>query len=122
MDAIWRNSEVAVKEMLVEKLLTHEAELADDFYGRIVLRNCNVAHYRRKQAVWQKELVATNTRELFHDILEDESTAASEGRRKRKSRTVGSGDMGADAREPMTSAALELLQSRRKKRKKNPVD
>ena len=121
MDAIWRNSEVAVKERLAEELLTHEAELADDFYGRIIMRNCNIAHYRRKQSIWQKESAVTKTQELFRGILEDESTAALEGRRKRKMRKVGSGSVDVDTGKPITSA-LVLLQRHRKKRKKNPVD
>ena len=119
MDAIWRNSQVTVKESLAEELLAHEAELADDFYGRIVMRNCNIAHYRRKQAVWQKESAATNTRELFRDILEEESTATVEGRRKRKTRKVDTVDVGVDT-EPISSA-LELPQSCRRKKRKKPA-
>jgi nucleolar protein 9 len=75
MDALWRSSEVAVKESLAEELIAHEAELTEDFYGRIVMRNCNVAHYRRKQAVWQER--APNTLELFHDILDDVNAPSS---------------------------------------------
>ena len=115
VDAIWRSSEVSVKKNLVEELLTHEAELADDFYGRIVLRNCNIAHYRRKQAVWQNESAADNTRKLFRDILDDESTADLDEGRKRKRNKVESGDVGVD-REPISSA-VEPLHSGRKKRK-----
>ena len=85
VDTVWRNSEVVTKERLAEELIAHEAELANDFYGRIVLRNCNIAHYRRKQAVWQEKMAtAEKTRELFQDILEDVQTDVNTGSRKRK--------------------------------------
>ena len=94
MDALWRSSEVSLKESLAEELIAHEAELAEDFYGRIVMRNCNLSHYRRKQAMWQEKTVtAANARELFHDILEDKLTDsqavnAPSLKKKRKSKTL----------------------------------
>ena len=79
MDALWRSSDVTVKESLAERLIAHEAELTEDFYGRIVMRNCNVAHYRRKQAVWQEK--APNALELFEDILDDVNAPSSKRRK-----------------------------------------
>jgi nucleolar protein 9 len=77
VDSIWRSSDIATKEGLATDLLRYETELAEDFYGRIVMRNCNISHYRRKQEVWQEKIaVAAKTRELFHDILEEEETDA----------------------------------------------
>lgn len=89
MDTIWRNSDVSTKENLAEKLLAHHAQLSDNFYGRIVLRNCNITHYRRKQTVWLgEEEVVDETRQLFHESLEEGVTTALERgqwkKRKRK--------------------------------------
>lgn len=64
------------KESLVQELLTHEGSLGDSFYGRIVLRNCNVTHYKRKQAAWQSgQQAAERKRELFRDIVTDDVTS-----------------------------------------------
>ena len=113
MDAIWRNSEVTMKESLAEDLLVHEAELADDFYGRIVLRNCNVAHYRRKQAVWQQKATAVaKTRELFHDILDDHGTGCAAVRQKRKRKETGKN----------SGLALSDSTVPQKRRKKDPLN
>ena len=70
------------KESLAQELLSHKHELSEDFYGRLVLRNCNIVHCRRKQGGWQeKERASERTRELFRDILEE---PVEEGKRKRK--------------------------------------
>lgn len=93
MDAIWRNSDVSMKEGVAKELMIHETELADDFYGRIVLRNCNVSHYRRKQSVVEEDGISrgTATKNLFSDILQDTRPATdmapSSTERKRKSNT-----------------------------------
>ena len=115
MDAVWRSSKVSEKENLAEDLLAHEAQLSEDFYGRIVLRNCNVAHYRRKQAVWQKKVeTADKTRELFHDILEEEPAALEKGRRKRKRSSGGERQAGAIAGE-VEDSGVELSHRRKKR-------
>ena len=108
MDAIWRNSEVTAKEKLAEQLITHETELGNDFYGRIVLRNCNVAHYRRKQTVWQEKMAtASKTREMFHDLFEGvQSDDVSKGSQKR-------------GKHDRTKSEETLSDSLKKKRKKS---
>lgn len=108
MDAIWRNSDVTVKDNLAEKLLVHNAELSDNFYGRIVLRNCNIGQYKRKRALWQKEGEATDkTQELFHEILEDGPTATFEmGQWKKRKRKTDS--------ENQSNTPPEQLPSRKK--------
>lgn len=95
IDAVWRSSDIAVKESLAEEMIANENELADNFYGRIVMRNCNIVHYRRKQTVscWQDKTTtaATKTQRLFNDILkEDKSSAVGQDGRKRKLRNCDS--------------------------------
>ena len=70
VDAVWRHCEVKRKNTIAKKMLVLEEKLASDFYGRIVLRNCNVAHYKKKQAVWQGDQRAVaHRRNLFRDIV-----------------------------------------------------
>lgn len=67
---------MAQKEALVRELLAHEGSLGDSFYGRIVLRNCNIAHYKRRQAAWQsRQWAEERKRELFQDIIADSVTS-----------------------------------------------
>ena len=107
MDAVWRSSDISVKESLAEELMAHEEELADSFYGRIVMRNCNVAHYKRRQSVRDgAAAAATNTRKLFHDILEDESECVVAAGREGRKRSSESSSVGHDT---------HLSQKRRKK-------
>ena len=75
VDVLWRQSEVQRKQELAEQLIAHEDELFANYYGKIILRNCNISHYKKKQAVWQDvERAAERRRELFQDIIEDRAT------------------------------------------------
>lgn len=67
---MWGRSPVARREELARLLLVHEEDLSADFYGSIVLRNCNIASFRKRQAGWQEEQVAASRkRDMFEDIL-----------------------------------------------------
>ncbi len=72
IDGVWKNCEIGQKESLAQELLAHEDELISNFYGRIVLHNCNITHYKRKQVAWkERERGVAKRREEFRDILED---------------------------------------------------
>ena len=74
VDMFWRQSEVQRKQELAEQLIAYEDELFANYYGKIILRNCNISHYKKKQAVWQDvERAAERRRELFQDIVEDQA-------------------------------------------------
>jgi len=78
--------------MQAKELLAHEDKLSSDFYGQIVLRNCNVAHYRKKQSAWQAEQQAAERRRgLFQDIFseEDASNLGRSGEKNDKARSKG---------------------------------
>lgn len=48
LTAVGPNSTVSGEEgELAQELMSHEEELSADFYGRIVVWNCNVAHYMK---------------------------------------------------------------------------
>ena len=55
VDVLWRQSEVQRKQELVEQLIAREDELFTNYYGKIILRNCNIkfCHFKKKQAAWQ---------------------------------------------------------------------
>ena len=43
-----------------------------DYYGKFVLRNCQIDFYKRKQLVWQSKQQSKKKKlDLFEDILED---------------------------------------------------
>lgn len=86
MDSLWRQCEIGHKDQLAKLLLTHEEELTGDFYGHIVLRNCNIVHYKKKQDVWRiGERAAERKRNLFEDIIGDGKPATK--RRKQENST-----------------------------------
>ena len=121
VDAVWRNCEVSKKEILAQELLSHENELSDDFYGQIVLRNCNIAHYRRKQAVWQeKEKATEKTWELFQDILDEpaEQRKAGMGKRKKRRAEDKAGEEEDSKGSGTRSSMPWLLHDTKKKKKK----
>ena len=78
VDVLWRQSVVQRKQELAEQLIAHEDELLTSYYGKIILRNCNISHYKNKQAAWQDvERAAERKRELFEDILGDKAPVES---------------------------------------------
>ena len=95
MDEIWGRSEVSRKEEIATLLLAHEEELAVDFYGGIVLRNCNIAHFKKRQAGWiQEQETAKKKRDIFKDIISEEGAGGAVGvAALRKKRTASREDI-----------------------------
>jgi hypothetical protein len=84
VDVLWRQSEVQRKQ---------------DFYGKIVLRNCNTSHYKKKQAAWQDgERATERRRELFQDIIEDKATVRVKKTKVNKWDREGGSDFSAAAK------------------------
>ena len=84
VDVLWTHSELGKKEALARVLLTHEEQLTADFYGSIVLRNCNIAEYRRRQEGWlEQQRAAGKKRQLFEDLLGDAQSQSGGSQRKR---------------------------------------
>ena len=96
VDVLWRQSEVQRKQELAEQLITHEDDLYANYYGKIILRNCNISHYKKKQTAWQDvERATEKRRELFQDIIEDKPTHAvgvKETRRTKAKKRSGEGE------------------------------
>ena len=84
VDMLWRQSELERKEELAQTLLAHEEQLTADFYGSIVLRNCDIAHYRKQQVGWvDQQKAAGKRRQLFQDMLSESQSPAAGLQRKR---------------------------------------
>ena len=83
VDVLWRQSEVQQKQDLAEQLIANEEELLTNYYGKIILRNCNISHYKKKQQVWQSvERAIERKRELFRDILDSDLQGRRAGERR----------------------------------------
>ena len=104
VDAVWRHCEVKRKKTIAQKLLAHEEKLASNFYGRIVLRNCNVVHYKKKQTSWRGDQSAVaHRRDLFQDIVStDEITAVGKSDDTPRKRGGGEGKRGGGERKKNT--------------------
>ena len=89
VDVVWRRCQVDRKEGIAALLLANEEELSADFHGGIVLRNCDIAHFRKKQAGWlEGQKAASKRRELFEDILGEGSgpgVVAGSGKKRKRS-------------------------------------
>ena len=99
VDVLWRQSEVQRKQELAEQLIAHEDELFANYYGKIILRNCNISHYKKKQTVWQDvERATERRRELFQDIIEDQTTVRVKGTKVNKRNRDDGTDFSAKAK------------------------
>jgi len=72
VEACWRNAEVSYKKAITEELAQSEQQLKANFYGKFVLRNCGVEHFKRKDKSWHEQEQRTAKKmKLLHDILEE---------------------------------------------------
>ena len=72
METCWRQAEVKYKEVITQELALSEQQLTSNFYGKIVLKNCGVEHFKRKDKTWhEKEQKAARKRRLLEEILEE---------------------------------------------------
>lgn len=72
VEACWRNAEVNHKKAITEELAQSEQQLKANFYGKFVLRNCGVEHFKRKDKSWHEQEQRTAKKmKLLEDILEE---------------------------------------------------
>ena len=85
VDTCWREAEVKYKEKITAELAESESQLSNNFYGRIVLRNCSTEQFKRKNSLWlEKQDKAACKRKMFDEILGDESTTTKTKKTKDK--------------------------------------
>ncbi len=71
MDSLWKTQDLEKKSDIAKVLLAQEDKLSADFYGNIVLRNCNIASYKSQQGEWaEAQRQAGKKKELFQDLLQ----------------------------------------------------
>ena len=74
METCWRQAEVKYKEAITQELAHSEQQLKGNLCGRIVLRNCGVEHFKRKDKTWhEREQKAAKKRKLLEEIFEERS-------------------------------------------------
>ena len=60
------------KEAITRELADNEHQLKDNFYGKFVLRNCGVEHFKRKDKTWhEREQKVERKRKLLDEIFEE---------------------------------------------------
>jgi len=76
VERCYATAEVSKKELIVAELAQMEGDIAQSFHGRIVLKNCRVAQYKKKQETWRKK-EAQNVRALqsFQEILQESTVS-----------------------------------------------
>jgi len=82
VETCWRQAEVKHKEDITQELALSEQQLTSNFYGRIVLKNCGVEHFKRKDNTWhEKEQRAARKRKLLEEILEEREDSAKQNKK-----------------------------------------
>ena len=72
VETCWRQAEVKYKEAITRELADNEHQLKDNFYGKFVLRNCGVEHFKRKDKTWhEREQKVERKRKLLEEIFEE---------------------------------------------------
>eukprot|EP01147_Barroeca_monosierra_P003058 gene3058-5836_t len=74
LDSIWECIDVKTKEEVARQLLDEESRLKESVYGRRVIYNCRLPHFKRQKEEWaakQKSIAAK--KEMFKDIIDDTS-------------------------------------------------
>ena len=87
MDSCWKYSELKDKRLIVDELLSGQKELTDNYYGKFVLRNCNVEYYKKRGRLREGSYSTKETvKRMFSDIIDTSKVSS-----KRKSRDDPSG-------------------------------
>jgi len=80
VELCYARGDTKMKEAIAQELSDNEQALANDRYGRFVLRTCKVALFREKKDAWRSHVSsAETTRALFRELLDDGDNA-SEGK------------------------------------------
>jgi hypothetical protein len=86
-----------LQETIATELLKEEDMLKDNYFGRLVLRNCKIDYFKRKQDGWVEDLNANDRkRKMFSEFLEpgaeEGSAEPSEKEKKHKARSKAKAD------------------------------
>ena len=91
VDSCWKHSEVKHKQWIADELLTGEKELSENYYGKFVLRNCNIEYYKKKGCFGEGDYSSKEkVKKMFSDIVDTSVTMTTKSSKKRKSRNDAS--------------------------------
>jgi len=102
------------------ELSNHQIELAQDYFGRFVLKNCKVEQYKKKKDAWlYNEIQNEKKQQLFDDFLPQKSSQEhSEKRGKSEQVTKLSKKTDQDEIENVFSSATQDFGSVRGKKRR----
>ena len=84
MDSCWKYSELKDKHLIVDELLSREKELTDNYYGKFVLRNCNVEYYKKRGSLKEGSYSSKEAvKRMFSDIVDTSKVKVSTKRKFR---------------------------------------
>ena len=88
MDSCWKHSELKDKQLMVSELLAGEKELTDNYYGKFVMRNCNIEYYKKRGCLKEAGSYSSidKVKRMFSDIVDTSKPVKLSQKRKRKSR------------------------------------
>jgi len=85
VEKFYEVAEISRKEMIASEVGPHEKELLQDNNGKFVVLNCNIIQYNQKKDVWkQGAMNDQKKRQMFQEILEDETPAFLQPKKKQK--------------------------------------
>eukprot|EP01134_Creolimax_fragrantissima_P003110 CFRG3110T1 len=85
VDACWAVADIKLKESLAAEMIQSENEMKNDFYGRVIWRNCRLDHFKRKKEAWAGKHVANEKKkDMFADILDDSKIESVSSKKKSK--------------------------------------
>eukprot|EP00035_Acanthoeca_spectabilis_P025561 m.458946 g.458946 ORF g.458946 m.458946 type:complete len:789 (+) comp21635_c0_seq1:208-2574(+) len=78
VDKCWAQSEIKRKEAIAAELLQEEEMLKENYFGRLVLRNCKIDYFKRKQDDWAENINSNDRkRKMFEEFLDPAAAKAS---------------------------------------------
>ncbi len=85
VEKLWMASKVELKNLIMSELVSAKKRLEDSAHGRLVLRNCRVTEYERRQEQWVKEEESIERkRTYFADIIDDTKPVKKEKKKVKK--------------------------------------
>lgn len=88
VERLWGASKTDLKSLIMSELAAAKKRLEDTAHGRLVLRNCRVHEFERKQDDWvQEEAAVERKRAYFADLIDIEGTKPKKSSKKKKKTT-----------------------------------
>ena len=74
-DSLWLAADLKQKEKIALELLDKEAQITNNLYGKIMVRNCNLENFKLKREQWADRIKANKKKQdMFADIIDATTT------------------------------------------------